>query len=82
MSIASEKKFEDALHDLEGIVEQLETGDLALDDALAAFEQGVALVRQLGDKLTEVEKRVEVLTRDPSGMFQLQTVAEDEGEDE
>jgi exodeoxyribonuclease VII small subunit len=82
MSIASEKKFEDALHDLEGIVEQLETGDLALDDALAAFEQGVALVRHLGDKLTEVEKRVEVLTRDPSGMFQLQTVAEDEGEDE
>ena len=82
MSIASEKKFEDALHDLEGIVERLETGDLALDDALAAFEQGVALVRHLGDKLTEVEKRVEVLTRDPSGMFQLQTVAEDEGEDE
>ena len=82
MSIASEKKFEDALHDLEGIVEQLETGDLALDDALAAFEQGVALVRHLGDKLTEVEKRVEVLTRDPDGMFQLQTVAEDEGEDE
>ena len=82
MSIASEKKFEDALHDLEGIVERLETGDLALDDALAAFEQGVALVRHLGDKLTEVEKRVEVLTRDPSGMFQLQTVVEDEGEDE
>ena len=82
MSIASEKKFEDALHDLEEIVEQLETGDLALDDALTAFEQGVALVRHLGDKLTEVEKRVEVLTRDPSGMFQLQTVAEDEGEDE
>lgn len=82
MSSAAEKKFEEALHDLEGIVEQLETGDLALDDALTAFEQGVALVRQLGDKLTEVEKRVEVLTRDPSGMFQLQTVAEDEGEDE
>ncbi len=82
MSIASEKKFEDALHDLEGIVERLETGDLALDDALAAFEQGVALVRHLGDKLTEVEKRVEVLTRDQDGMFQLQTVAEDEGEDE
>ena len=82
MSIASEKKFEDALHDLEGIVERLETGDLALDDALAAFEQGVALVRHLGEKLTEVEKRVEVLTRDPDGMFQLQTVAEDEGEDE
>jgi len=82
MQNASNKKFEEALQDLEEIVEKLETGDLALDDALTAFEQGVVLVRYLGDKLTEVEKRVEVLTRDPGGMFQLQPVVEDEDEDE
>jgi exodeoxyribonuclease VII small subunit len=82
MENSPNKKFEDALRDLEGIVEKLETGDLSLDEALGAFEEGVALVRHLGEKLTEVEKRVEVLTRDPSGMFQLQTVVEDEDEDE
>jgi exodeoxyribonuclease VII small subunit len=82
MKNTAKKKFEDALRDLEGIVEKLETGELALDDALGAFEQGVSLVRYLGDKLTEVEKRVEVLTRDPGGMFQLQTVVEDEDENE
>ena len=82
MEHSSSKKFEDALRDLEGIVEKLETGDLSLDEALGAFEEGVALVRHLGEKLTEVEKRVEVLTRDPSGLFQLQTVVEDEDEDE
>jgi exodeoxyribonuclease VII small subunit len=82
MENLSNKKFEDALRDLEGIVEKLETGDLSLDEALGAFEEGVVLVRHLGEKLTEVEKRVEVLTRDPSGMFQLQTVVEDEDEDE
>jgi exodeoxyribonuclease VII small subunit len=76
------KKFEEALRGLEGLVEKLETGDLSLDEALGAFEEGVALVRYLGEKLTEVEKRVEVLTRDPGGMFQLQTVVEDEDEDE
>ncbi|MBI3301187.1 MAG: exodeoxyribonuclease VII small subunit [Deltaproteobacteria bacterium] len=76
------KKFEDALRDLEGLVEKLETGDLSLEEALGAFEEGVALVRYLGDKLTEVEKRVEVLTRDQGGTFQLQTVAEDEEEEE
>jgi len=76
------KKFEDALRDLEGIVEKLEGGDLSLDEALGAFEEGVSLVRYLGEKLTEVEKRIEVLIRDPSGMFQLQTVVEDEDEDE
>jgi exodeoxyribonuclease VII small subunit len=82
MENVANKKFEDALRDLEGIVEKLETGDLPLDEALGAFEEGVALVRRLGEKLTEVEKRVEVLTRDPSGMFQLQTMVEDEDEDE
>jgi exodeoxyribonuclease VII small subunit len=82
MESVSTKKFEDALHDLEGIVEKLETGDLSLDEALSAFEEGVTLVRHLSEKLTEVEKRVEVLTRDPSGMFQLQPVVEDKDEDE
>jgi exodeoxyribonuclease VII small subunit len=75
---APPKKFEDALQVLEGIVEKLETGDLSLEEALGAFEEGVALVRHLGDKLTEVEKRVEVLTRDQGGAFQLQPIAEDE----
>jgi hypothetical protein len=42
----------------------------------------VTLVRYLGEKLTEVEKRVELLTRDQSGAFQLQTVAEAEEEEE
>ena len=70
------------MRDLEGIVEKLEVGDLSLDEALGAFEEGVLLVRHLGEKLTEVEKRIEVLTRDPSGMFQLQSMVEDEDEDE
>jgi exodeoxyribonuclease VII small subunit len=74
------KTFEDVLRDLEGIVEQLETGELSLEEALGAFEEGVTLVRYLGDKLTEVEKRVEVLTRDLGGSFQLQTITEDEEE--
>lgn len=63
----SEKKFEDALRELEGIVERLESGDLALEESLSAFEEGVTLVRYLNDKLNEVERRVEVLTRDQGG---------------
>jgi exodeoxyribonuclease VII small subunit len=75
------KTFEDALQALEGIVEKLETGDLSLEDALGAFEEGVTLVRYLEDSLTAVEKRVEVLTRDQSGEFQLQAVTEEDDED-
>jgi exodeoxyribonuclease VII small subunit len=73
-------KFEDALQALETIVSKLERGDLSLEDALAAYEDGVALVRHLGTKLTEVEKRVEVLTQDAGGLFQLEPLTEDEDE--
>jgi exodeoxyribonuclease VII small subunit len=79
---SSPKKFEDALRDLEGIVEKLETGDLSLEEALGAFEEGVSLVRYLGDTLTAVEKRIEVLTRDQGGEFQLQSVTEEDEEDQ
>ena len=60
-------RFEDALRDLEGTVQRLESGELSLEDSLAAFEQGVALVRVLTEKLAGVERRVEVLMRDREG---------------
>ena len=77
MEIQADKKFEDGLQDLEGLVEKLDAGDLPLEAALQAFEDGVVLVRFLEDKLTEVEKRVEVLTRDNSGMFHIQSLETD-----
>lgn len=75
------KKFEAGLHDLEELVGKLETGELSLEEALDAFEEGVGLVQHLGEKLAEVERRVEVLTRDQNGLFQLQTLPEEEDED-
>lgn len=78
MDIAADKKFEDALQDLESVVEKLDAGTLSLEESLQAFEAGVALVRFLEEKLTEVEKRVEVLTRDNSGLFQTQSLETDE----
>ncbi len=81
MEISADKKFEDALQDLEGLVEKLDAGDLSLEASLQAFEDGVSLVRFLEGKLTEVEKRVEVLTRDNSGLFQTQRLETDEEED-
>lgn len=55
--------FEQALEQLEGLVEQLETGDLSLDGALQAYEQGVALQRRCHGLLAEAEQKVEILTR-------------------
>ena len=81
MEIAADKKFEDALLDLEGLVEKLDAGDLPLEASLQAFEDGVSLVRFLEEQLTAVERRVEVLTRDNSGLFHSEVLETDEDED-
>ncbi len=56
--------FEDTLAELESIVDRLEGGELALEEALQAFEQGVGLARALAGRLSEAEQRVDVLLRD------------------
>ena len=61
------RKFEEELTDLEGIVSQIDSGELSLEDSISAFERGVSLVRSLNQKLDEVERRVEVLIRDSRG---------------
>ncbi|HUY39604.1 MAG TPA: exodeoxyribonuclease VII small subunit [Candidatus Binataceae bacterium] len=65
--VAKTKKFEDELKDLETIVNQIDSGELSLDESIGAFERGVALVKSLSQKLDEVERKVEVLTRDADG---------------
>jgi exodeoxyribonuclease VII small subunit len=78
------QSYEAALEDIERIVEQLESGELSLEDSLAIFEKGVGLTKYCYQKLDEVEKRIEVLTKDREGKLQLKNfeAAEDKfGED-
>ncbi|PJC86510.1 exodeoxyribonuclease VII small subunit [Vibrio sp. HA2012] len=53
--------FEDTLQELDTLVNQLENGDLALEDALKKFERGIGLARAGQSKLTEAEQRVSIL---------------------
>ncbi len=53
--------FEQALGELEQLVERLERGDLPLDAALKTFERGVALTRQCQEALKAAQARVEIL---------------------
>ena len=81
----ADKKFESALEELESVVEQLESGDLSLEDSLAAFEKGVGLVKYCNQKLSEVEKKVELLIKDKEGRLQLKlldSLADHEEKDE
>ena len=73
---ATSKKFESALEDLEQVVEQLESGELSLEDSLAAFEKGVGLVKFCNQKLNEVEKKIDLLVKDKEGKLQLKPLAD------
>ena len=54
--------FEDALAELEALVEQMEAGDLSLEASLTAFERGVKLTRHCQASLQAAELKVKVLT--------------------
>ncbi|MTD37619.1 exodeoxyribonuclease VII small subunit [Erwinia sp. CPCC 100877] len=53
---ALEKTFEESLAELEQIVQRLERGDVPLEEALAAFQEGMALSKQCQDTLENAEK--------------------------
>lgn len=61
----SENTFEHQLAELETLVKKLEQGDVPLADALAAFEQGMALSKQCTALLNAAEQRVTELTQEP-----------------
>jgi exodeoxyribonuclease VII small subunit len=60
-------KFEDALSRLESIVEELESGELSLEESLAAFEEGIRLSRICSKQLDEAERKVEILIKGDDG---------------
>ncbi len=59
-----EKSFEKSLDELEKIVAKLEAGDLSLEDSLKLFEEGVKLSRTCRERLTNAERRIEMLMGD------------------
>lgn len=68
------KTFESSMNELEQIVKQLEEGDLPLDESLKLFENGVRLSRECRERLTNAERRIEVLMKESNGTISLQQV--------
>ena len=66
-SAEQSRTFEASLEALEQIVQQLESGHLALEKSLELFEQGIRLSRECQDRLSQAERRIEVLLRDNQG---------------
>ena len=70
------KTFESSLEALEQIVRELERGDLPLEKSLELFEDGIRLSRQCQERLSQAERRIEVLLRDNQGRPVVSTFEE------
>ena len=67
-----EQTFEDAFQELTDIVDQLETGDLTLDDTLKLYERGRALIQACQLQLNTAELRVVQLTTGADGSLKTE----------
>ena len=61
------RTFEASLEALEQIVRELEQGELPLEKSLELFEQGIRLSRECQERLSQAERRIEILLRDNQG---------------
>ena len=68
----AEKSFEEAMQRLEEITQNLESGDLSLEDSIDVFEEGMKLAKFCTKKLEEAEKKVTKLVKEGEGKFSQQ----------
>ena len=64
---APEANFEQAMKRLEEIVEQMESGELSLEDLIVRYEEGMKLVKVCQERLASAEQRIEIITRNSAG---------------
>ena len=62
------KSFEERLTNLEGLNEKMREGDVALDDAVKIFEEGIKLAKGLEKDLAKIERKIEILVNKPETM--------------
>lgn len=55
------KSFEEQMEQLEGIVQELEKGELSLEDSVSKFEEGIKISKECNKTLEEAEKKITIL---------------------
>ncbi|MCE1205598.1 MAG: exodeoxyribonuclease VII small subunit [Holophagaceae bacterium] len=77
--MTAQPSFDDGLDRLESLVQQIESGSLSLEEALARFEEGVQLSQALQKQLAEAQRRVEVLKAGLGGEYRVEPLDEPKG---
>lgn len=71
---AKHPPFEEALKNLEGIVEAMESDDLPLETLLAKYEEGTKLVKICQEKLADAELKIQQLEKNAAGEMKLKAM--------
>lgn len=79
MADAQPLNLEKSLEELEALIEELESGELPLEQALRKFEQGIRLTRSCQAALKDAEQRVEILLKSSGGTEALEEFEVGEG---
>ena len=75
------KSFEEGLKELETILNEIESGQIGLEESLVKYERGTFLIQHCRGVLSVAEKQVELLSKGPDGTLQSEGVVEEEGRD-
>lgn len=67
MADKKEKSFEESLNELEKIAQNIESGNLNLEQAIAEFEKGIKLSKECTEILDEAEKKINILVQGENG---------------
>ena len=70
------KTFELALGELEQIINDIEAGQVGLEESLTKFERGNFLIRHCREVLNGAEKQIELLTQAPDGSIKSEPLSE------
>ena len=74
--MAESPSFEDSLQQLNEAVRRLESGDLALEEALQAFEEGIRHSRDCNRLLQRAEERIEMILKNEHGEYKVVPIKE------
>ncbi|SMO40190.1 exodeoxyribonuclease VII small subunit [Melghirimyces algeriensis] len=78
--ISEELSFEEAMERLEEVVNNLESGNVPLEESIRLFEEGMKLSRYCGTKLEKLEQQVELLVRENEGWIKKPFQPEEDGD--
>jgi exodeoxyribonuclease VII small subunit len=78
----TELSFEEAMEKLETIVSRLENGDVPLEQAIELFQEGMRLSHLCGQKLEQVERKIEMLVEESGSLMKKPFLSEPASEPE